>query len=66
MDSWLPFVYQYGVMSVFFVLGFVLAASNHEIRWNLKSDRWTVQVLIGGFIYYMLLQGFMQFVLPKL
>ncbi len=64
--DWLPFVYQYGVMSVFFVLGFALAVGNNEIRWQLKADRWTVRVLVLGFLYYMLLQGFMQFVLPRI
>ena len=64
--DWLPFVYQYSIMSVFFVLGFVLAARNGEIRWYLKADRWTTWILVGGFLYYMALQGFMQFVLPRL
>jgi len=61
---WLPYVYQYSVMFVFFLIGIIIAVRNHQLRLNTRQGRKYFIILISGFIGYMMLQGFLQFIAP--
>lgn len=49
---WLPYLYQYGLGAVIFVIGLVLALRSGATRLTRPEDRLWVAVLIGGFVWY--------------
>ena len=61
---WLPYIYQYGVMWVFFIIGIAIAMKNGQLRLNTRQGKRYFIILIGGLIGYMVLQGFLQFIAP--
>tara|TARA_B100000401_G_C52381976_1_gene520033 strand:+ start:130 stop:342 length:213 start_codon:yes stop_codon:yes gene_type:complete len=57
-NTWLPFIYLYGVGGLAFLIGMYLIIKTRSL--NLKKDhhkKWLV-VLIAGFIYYASIHGF--------
>ena len=61
---WLPYVYQYSIMLILFVVGIVIAVRSGQLRLDTKRGKRYLLILTGGFIGYMVLQGFMQFIAP--
>jgi hypothetical protein len=61
---WLPYVYQYGIMMIFFTIGTAIVIKNGQLRLNTKQGKRYFVLLISGLIGYMVLQGFLQFIAP--
>jgi len=61
---WLPYLYQYGFMWIFFIVGIIIAVKSGQLRFNTKQGRRYLVLLFGGLIGYMMLQGFLQFIAP--
>jgi len=61
---WLPYVYQYGVMWIFFIVGITIVVKSGQLRLDTKQGKRYFVLLIGGLIGYMILQGFLQFIAP--
>ncbi|MBZ0179313.1 MAG: hypothetical protein K8F36_08480 [Melioribacteraceae bacterium] len=56
-DSWLPFIYLYGVGGVLFTTGMVLISKSKSLDLRKKIHKFWFKVLIFGFIYFMLIHG---------
>ncbi len=56
--SWLPFIYQYGLGGIIFVIGLVLTlkAGSFTPRTNPRHRKW-LGVLIYGYIWYFVMHG---------
>ncbi len=62
--AWQSYVYQYGVMLVLFLVGLVLAWRQGEVGFGGKRQRRNLLLLVGGMVFFMLLQGALQFGAP--
>ena len=56
-DTWLPFIYLYGVGGFFFLMGMVIVRKSKAINMNKKRHRFWYRVLIFGFLYFMLMHA---------
>jgi len=57
-QSWLPFIYLYGVGGLFFLIGMIIIRKSGAIDMQKKQHRFWWKVLIFGFIYFMLIHAF--------
>ncbi len=62
--AWQSFVYQYGVMAVVFCFGLVLCWRQGDIGISSSRRRRNLLLLVGGFVFFMTLQGIFQFAGP--
>ncbi|MCB9247981.1 MAG: hypothetical protein H6613_05290 [Ignavibacteriales bacterium] len=51
-DTWLPFIYLYGVGGIFFLIGMIIIRKSGAINLNKKKHRYWNKVLIWGFFYF--------------
>jgi len=61
---WLPFVYQYAVMLIVFFIGIYLAVKSKNLDPKTSYGKKYLFVLIGGLLFMMILQAFLQFIAP--
>ena len=52
-SPWLPFFYQYGISSLVFTIGLVMAVRKGTLILSYRHDRWTLAQLILGFLAMM-------------
>jgi hypothetical protein len=52
-QTWLPFIYLYGVGGLFFFSGMILIKKSGAINLNLKRHRFWWKMLYFGFFYFM-------------
>lgn len=55
--SWLPYIYQYGLGAVIFVVGLVITLKSGSFDISRKVHRRWLGVLIFGFFWYATLHG---------
>jgi len=51
-NTWLPFIYLYGVGGIAFVLGMLLILKTKALRVSFERDKKWLWVLIYGFLFY--------------
>ena len=51
-NTWLPYLYLYGVGGIFFIVGLIIIRRSGAIDMKKKRHRFWYKVLIGGFIYF--------------
>ena len=56
--SWLPFIYQYGLGGVIFIVGiiFTLKSGSFTPKTNPKHKKW-LSILILGYVWYLVMHG---------
>lgn len=57
-DSWLPFIYLYGVGGFFFLVGMVIIKKSGAINLSIKRHKFWYRILILGFFYFVALHAF--------
>jgi len=63
---WLPFVYQYTVVLIVFVTGMILAIRSKNLDLKTSYGRKYAFILVGGLLFFMILQAFLQFIAPTI
>ncbi|HSW56022.1 MAG TPA: hypothetical protein VLH59_13115 [Ignavibacteriaceae bacterium] len=56
-NSWLPFIYLYGVGGIFFLIGMIIIKKSGALDTTKKSHRRWFKILLFGFIYFTLIHG---------
>jgi len=56
-NTWLPFIYLYGVGGIFFVAGLIITTKSKALDLSKKRHRFWFYVLIGGFFYFMIMHA---------
>jgi hypothetical protein len=56
-NTWLPFIYLYGVGGIFFLTGIVVIRKSKSINMNNKRDRYWLKVMYFGFFYFMVIHA---------
>ena len=54
-NTWLPFIYLYGVGGIFFLTGMLLIRKTGAVDFSKKLHRYWYKVMIFGFVYFVLL-----------
>ncbi len=56
--TWLPYLYQYGLGGVIFIIGIVmtLKATSFRPKTNPKHKKW-LSILILGYVWYLVMHG---------
>ena len=54
-QSWLPFIYLYGVGGIFFAIGVRLIVKTNSLNLSIHRHRIWLKLLFFGFGFYMLL-----------
>lgn len=57
-DSWLPFLYLYGVGGIFFLVGMLIIRKSGAINLKSKRHKYWYKVLILGFFYFVAIHAF--------
>jgi hypothetical protein len=58
-DSWLPYIYLYGVGGIFFFFGMILLTRIKALDLSIKKHRNWFKVLIGGYFYFAFMHAFL-------
>ncbi len=56
-DTWLPFIYLYGVGGIFFLIGMIIIRKSGAINLNKKRHKYWYRVLIFGYFYFVLMHA---------
>jgi hypothetical protein len=56
-NTWLPFIYLYGVGGLFFYIGLILVKKAGSYDPTKKRHRYWWRILIFGFFYFMLIHA---------
>ncbi len=56
-NSWMPFIYLYGVGGVFFFFGIYLIVKSGSLNPEKRHHRIWLKVLLGGFFFFVLLHA---------
>ena len=56
-DTWLPFIYLYGVGGIAFLIGMYLIIKTSALNMNRLSHKKWLVILIFGFLYYAGIHG---------
>lgn len=56
-NSWLPFIYLYGVGGLFFLMGMIIIKKSGALDTAKKSHRRWFKILLFGFFYFVLIHG---------
>ena len=56
-NSWLPYIYLYGVGGIFFLTGMIIIYKSGAINLKNKRHRFWFWVLIFGFVYFAILHA---------
>ncbi|PID60702.1 MAG: hypothetical protein CR986_03650 [Ignavibacteriae bacterium] len=57
-DTWVPFLYLYGVGGFFFLVGMIIIKRSGAINLQKKNHRYWYRVLIFGYFYFVALHSF--------
>ena len=57
-NSWLPFIYLYGVGGFFFLVGMIIIRKSGAINLGIKRHRYWYRVLIFGYFYFVAFHAF--------
>ncbi|MDT3697096.1 MAG: hypothetical protein ROY99_11985 [Ignavibacterium sp.] len=52
-NTWLPFIYLYGVGGIFFLSGLVIIKKSKTVNFEKKRHRYWWKITLFGFFYYM-------------
>lgn len=52
-DTWLPYVYLYGIGGIFFITGIILVYRSRAMNFKFRRHRHWMKILIFGFLWYM-------------
>ncbi len=63
---WPQFIYYYVIVLSVFVLGLRLVIKSKNLNLKTAYGKKYLFILCGGLLFFILLQGFMQFVAPNL
>jgi hypothetical protein len=58
-NTWLPFIYLYGVGGIFFFAGMFIIIKSGSVNPKRKQHRWWIKVLFGGYFFFMSLHAFL-------
>jgi hypothetical protein len=58
-DTWLPFIYLYGVGGIMFFIGMLIIKKSGALDLTKKRHRTWYKVLIWGYIYFFVLHAFL-------
>ena len=56
-NTWLPFIYLYGVGGIFFLTGMILIRKTGGVDFSKKHHRFYYKVMIFGFFYFVILHA---------
>ncbi|HEY4755422.1 MAG TPA: hypothetical protein VIH28_05120 [Ignavibacteriaceae bacterium] len=56
-NTWLPFIYLYGVGGIFFVCGLVIVKKSGAYNPSNKRHRYWWKITIFGFFYFMMMHA---------
>jgi len=56
-NSWLPFIYLYGVGGLFFLIGLIIIRKSGAINMKIKRHRHWYHIMIFGLFYFILLHA---------
>jgi len=66
VSEFIPVIYQYGIGGIVFVLGLVLATRAGTLDLKTRRGKRWFGVLVGGFVLYLCVHMFFQFVAPHI
>lgn len=66
MSDIIPVVYQYGIGGIVFVLGLVLTTRAGTLDLKTRRGKRWFAALIGGFVLYLCVHIFFQFIAPRI
>jgi len=58
-NTWLPFIYLYGVGGVFFLSGLIITKKSNAVNFEKKQHRYWWKITIFGFFYFMAIHALM-------
>jgi len=58
-SPWLPFIYQYGIFTIFFAVTTLIAIKKDVISLSHPTDRRIVIEIIAGFLFFIILHASM-------
>lgn len=58
-QTWLPFIYLYGIGGFFFLTGMIIIRKAKAVNFKRKRHRYWWKILFAGFIYFMVLHAFL-------
>jgi len=56
-NSWLPFIYLYGVGGVFFFSGLYIIVKSGSLNLQKKHHLWWIRVLVAGFFFFLFIHA---------
>jgi hypothetical protein len=59
LNSWLPFIYLYGIGGIFFFFGLLLIKKSGAINLTRKRHKFWLKVMLFGFFYFVALHLFL-------
>jgi len=59
LNSWLPFIYLYGVGGIFFFTGLFMIVKSGSLNLQKKYHRKWLAILVGGFFFFVFLHAFL-------
>ena len=66
MSELIPVVYQYGIGGIVFVLGLVLVTRAGTLDLKTRQGKCWFAVLVAGFLSYLCVHIFFQFIAPRI
>ena len=61
-QTWLPFLYLYGIGGIAFIIGMLIIIRSNALRLTFQKHLKWVWVLIFGFLFYAAIHAFLIFV----
>ena len=58
-NSWLPFIYLYGVGGIFFFTGMYIVYKSKALNSKLKRHRRWFKIMLGGYFYFVFIHAFL-------
>ncbi|MCS7053015.1 MAG: hypothetical protein NZM09_04705 [Ignavibacterium sp.] len=58
-QSWLPFIYLYGIGGIFFFSGMYIIHKSGALNIKKRNHKFWVKVLYGGYFFFMFLHAFL-------
>jgi hypothetical protein len=52
-QSWLPFIYLYGVGGLFFFTGIYIILKSGAVKLTKRQHKFWIKILFGGFFFFM-------------
>ena len=56
-NPWIPYLYQYIVGGLLFAFGILVPVAKGVLGYKKQEDRWTLRILILGFVVYAAIHG---------